>query len=71
MHRTISQVFIYTSNEKFSHPDGEVESYEWRTLDEFKEMAKHPEAHTLVPMGNLYFGTLVTALEHIAAPKES
>ena len=63
--RDIMNVYLYQlhGNEEFTHPDGEVESFEWFALNDFKEMIKDPEGHKLVPMGQLYFGTLVAGLE--------
>jgi 8-oxo-dGTP pyrophosphatase MutT (NUDIX family) len=60
----IATVYLYklTGNETFTHDDGEVAGFEWRTLDDFKEMTKDPESHMLVPMGDLYFGMLVAGL---------
>lgn len=64
----IVHVYLYrlTGTETFTHDDGEVESYEWFALNRFKEIIKNPESHKLVPMGDLYFGTLTAALELIA-----
>lgn len=64
----IVHVFLYRleGNEAFTFNDGEAGSFEWRTLDNFKEITKDAEAHNLVPQGQLYFGTLIAALEHAA-----
>lgn len=66
--RDIVNVFLYRlkGDEKFTYLDGEVDSYEWRTVDNFKEISKDAANNNLVPQGDLYFGTLVAALEHIA-----
>lgn len=66
----IANVFLYRyrGDEKLAHLDGEVESVEWRSLENFKYITKDPEAHTLVPMGDLYFATLIAAIEQIKSP---
>jgi 8-oxo-dGTP pyrophosphatase MutT (NUDIX family) len=66
--RDIVNVFLYRLNgdEKFTYLDGEVDSYEWRTLENFKEISKDPSSNNLLPQGDLYFGALVTALEYIS-----
>lgn len=63
----IVNVYLYqlTGNETFTNDDGEVAGFEWRTLDEFKEMTKDPESHMLVPMGDVYFCVLLAGLELI------
>lgn len=62
----IVNVYLYqlTGDEAFNYHDGEVGGIEWRTLEDFKEMIRDPEAHQIVPMGDLYFGMLVAALKH-------
>lgn len=67
--RDIVHVYLYRlkGDEEFKYIDGEVDSVEWRTLDNFKEITKDAEANHLVPQGELYFDTLVVALEHIAS----
>lgn len=64
----IVHVYLYQlrGNETFTHDDGEVAGFEWHTLNEFKEMTRDPESHKLVPMGDLYFGALIAALEYRA-----
>lgn len=66
--RDIVNVFLYRLNgdEEITHLDGEVDSYEWRSLDNFKEITEDAASHNLVPQGKLYFGTLIAALEFIA-----
>lgn len=67
----IVNVFLYQLNgdEQFTFIDGEVDSYEWHSLDNFKEITKDAEANNLVPQGQLYFGTLIAALEYISKPQ--
>lgn len=62
----ISTVYLYklTGTETFTHDDGEVAGFEWRSLDTFKKMTKNPEEHNLVPMGDIYFAALIAGLEH-------
>lgn len=48
---------------------GEVESYEWRTLDDFKAIALDPEAHDLINQGRLYFDSLVSSVEYVSTGK--
>lgn len=64
----IVTVFLYQlqGDEEFTYIDGEVDSYEWRPLDEFKSIVTKADAHNLVNQGMLYFHTLIDALEHIA-----
>lgn len=66
--RDIVNIFLYklNGNEEFIYTDGEVDSYEWRSLDNFKMIVADAVAHKLVPQGQLYFGTLIAALEHVA-----
>ena len=66
--RDIVNVFLYQLNgdENFTFVDGEVDSYEWHSLDKFKEITRDAAANNLVPQGELYFGTLITALEYIS-----
>lgn len=61
----IVNVFLYRLNgdEAITHDDGEAGSYEWRTLDEWKEITKNAENHKLIDQGELYFNTLTKALE--------
>lgn len=63
--RDIVNVFLYQLNgdEEITHLDGEVDSYEWRSLEEWKKITKDAESNNLVPQGELYFGTLTKALE--------
>ncbi len=49
--------------------DGEVESYEWRTLDDFKAIALDPETHNLINQGRLYFDSLVSSVEYVSTGK--
>lgn len=66
--RDIVNVFLYqlNGNEIFTFIDGEADSYEWRTLDNFKEITRNAITHKLVPQGRLYFDTLIAALEYIS-----
>lgn len=61
----IATVYLYglSGNETFTHDDGEVAGFEWRTLDDFKEMTKDPESHMLVPMGDIYFQALIAGFD--------
>lgn len=68
---SIVNVFLYQLNgdETFIHIDGEVDSYEWRTLDNFKEITEAPSTNNLVNQGYLYFNTLIESLEYISTGK--
>lgn len=70
--RDIVNVFLYRLNgdEQFTYVDGEVDSYEWRSLDNFKDITKDAENNNLVPQGRLYFETLVAALEYVASKRK-
>lgn len=67
--RDIVNVFLYRLNgdEELIHTDGEAESYEWRTLQNWKKITADAESHNLVPQGEHYFGTLTKALEMLVA----
>lgn len=66
--RDIVNVFLYQlkGDEEFTFVDGEVDSYEWRSLDNFKEITANAAENNLVPQGQFYFGTLIAALEYIS-----
>lgn len=61
----IKWVYLYEITEpvEFIFADGEVESLDWITLSEFKQMVMEPNAHGLVPHPSEYFTLLVKALE--------
>ena len=67
----IVTVYLYELNgdEKFTYIDGEVESYEWRTLDDFKLITGDPEANNLINQGRLYFESLVNSIEYVSSGK--
>lgn len=69
--RDIVNVFLYqlNGNEEFTYLDGEVDSYQWCTLDNFKEITADAVTHNLVPQGKLYFGSVIAALEYVTATK--
>lgn len=64
---SIVNVFLYElqGDEEFVLVDWEVDSYEWRSLDNFKEIVEEADVHNLVDQGKLYFYTVIDALEHI------
>jgi 8-oxo-dGTP pyrophosphatase MutT (NUDIX family) len=64
----IVNVFLYELNgtEGFTYIDGEVDSYEWRTLEEFNEITKDPEANNLINQGTLYFSSLIASINYVA-----
>jgi 8-oxo-dGTP pyrophosphatase MutT (NUDIX family) len=68
----IVNVFLYklSGEEKFTYIDGEVDSYEWRKFDEFKQIIEDTQAHNLVNQGLLYFNSIVVSLEYIATGKK-
>lgn len=69
----IVHVYLYRldGDENFIFNDGEAGSFEWRTLQNFKEITQNAEANNLVPQGQLYFGTLIAALEYAAAIEDT
>lgn len=66
--RDIVNVFLcqLKGDEQFTHTDGEVDSYEWRTLENWKEITADAEKHNLVPQGEMRFRMLTEALEMLA-----
>jgi isopentenyl-diphosphate Delta-isomerase len=70
---SIVNVFLYELNgdETFTLIDGEVDSYEWRSLDNFKEITQDADNHNLVNQGSLYFNTLIVALDYISTGKKT
>jgi len=69
----IVTVYLYELNgdEEFTYLDGEVETYEWRSLEDFKDVIKDPETHNLINQGRLYFDSLVNSLEYVALGKNT
>ena len=67
----IVTVYLYElkGDEEFIYLDGEVESYEWRSLDNFKLIIEDPEANNLINQGKLYFNSLINSLEYISLNK--
>lgn len=67
----IVTVYLYElrGDEKFTYLDGEVESYEWRTLDNFKTISHNSEANNLINQGTLYFDSLINSIEYVALGK--
>jgi 8-oxo-dGTP pyrophosphatase MutT (NUDIX family) len=67
--RDIVNVFLYRleGSENILHTDGEVDSFEWRTLENWKEIIADAEKHNLVPQGERRFGMLTDALEALAS----
>lgn len=60
----IATVYLYelAGDETFAHNDGEVAGIMWIPFVTFKDMTLDPEAHMLVPMGDIYFTALFTGL---------
>lgn len=54
------------SGDTFTFDDGEVEEVVWRSLDDFKAMAKDPGAHNLIDQGRSYFDPLIEAISREA-----
>lgn len=69
----IVTVYLYqlSGDEKFTYLDGEVESYEWRKLDEFKTIIENPESHNLINQSKLYFDSLVNSIEYVSLGKNT
>ncbi len=66
---SIVNVYLYelTGEETFSYTDGEVDSVEWRSLDNFKLITSSPKEYNLVDQGPAYFSLVIDALEHVTA----
>lgn len=64
----IVTVYLYelNGNEEFTYIDGEVESYEWRTMTDFEAIIKAPEANNLINQGSLYFNSLVNSIKYVS-----
>ena len=64
---SIVNVYLYelSGDEQFSYVDGEVDSAEWRSLDNFKEITASPSEHNLVDQGDAYFSLLIDSLQHV------
>ena len=62
---SLNSIFIYQTNidEEFSFDDGEVESFKWVSLSDFKNMIKTPDNHNLVDQGYDYFSEVIKAVE--------
>lgn len=65
---SIVNVYLYElkGNEEFKYLDGEVDSVEWRSLNNFKTITSSPGEHNLVDQGNAYFSYVIDALEYIS-----
>ncbi|MBC7512286.1 NUDIX domain-containing protein [Candidatus Saccharibacteria bacterium] len=65
---SIVNVYLYElkGDEKFEYLDGEVDSVEWRSLENFKMITQSPNEYNLVDQGSPYFSYVIDALEHIS-----
>lgn len=65
---SIVNVFLYelSGNEQFNYLDGEVDSVEWRSLENFKHITSEPDSNNLINQGQPYFTLLIDSLEHIS-----
>jgi 8-oxo-dGTP pyrophosphatase MutT (NUDIX family) len=63
----IKHIYLYKlqSETGFTFQDGEVDSVEWRTLENFKIIVKDPDSYNLLNQGQLYYDTLLTALDYV------
>jgi isopentenyl-diphosphate Delta-isomerase len=63
----LDAVYLYELTEDFTprFDDGEVEELDWISLDTFKNMIQDPDAYSLVPQGEEYFGLLMKSLERV------
>lgn len=65
---SIVNVYLYQldGTEEFKYIDGEVDSVEWRSLENFKLITKAPTKNNLVDQGGAYFSLLLDMLDHIS-----
>lgn len=63
----LKSVYLYEviKPESYSFNDGEVQSLDWVSLEQFEQMSVSPEAHNLVPHPSEYFGLLIKALRYM------
>lgn len=61
----IDFVYLYelTTDAQFSFNDGEVESLDWLSLDDFRQKTTSPELHNIVPQGSPYFSLVIEAIQ--------
>ena len=66
---SMATVYLYElgGDEQFDYADGEVDSVEWRSLDNFKKITAAPAAHNLVDQGDVYFSLLIDSLQRVAS----
>lgn len=71
--RNIVNVFLYRldDDQHITHLDGEVDSYEWRALENWKKITADAENNSLVPQGELCFGLLTRALELVSSEAQA
>lgn len=69
----IVNVFLYELDDDSGIQliDGEVDSFEWRSLDDWKNITQSPEENMLVPQSLSRFDLLTQALEYLVARKSS
>ena len=65
---SMANVYLYelSGDEQFVYLDGEVDSVEWRSLDNFKTITAAPEDHNLVDQGSTYFSLLIDSLQQVS-----
>lgn len=69
----IVNVFLYELNDdsEIKLVDGEVDSFEWRSLDNWKEITHNSEDNMLVPQSPSRFDLVTQALEYLSSGKSS
>lgn len=69
----IVNVFLYELDDDSSIKlvDGEVDSFEWRSFDNWKEITQSPDSNMLVPQSAARFELLTQALEYLLTMKKS
>lgn len=62
----VKWIYLYEQSQEydFKFNDGEVQSLEWVSFSELKNMIKDPAQYNLVPHPQEYYSLLVKALEH-------
>jgi 8-oxo-dGTP pyrophosphatase MutT (NUDIX family) len=61
----IASIYLYEVDDDFTPTfhDGEVDTVDWKTIDEFADMVKNPDDHNIANHGEGYFTVLLERLK--------